>query len=349
VAEAVLANKIGDKLKSINDRLAEISSFSDLAPALLKEKEELEKKKNILTVCLIQLDDNNSNENKIQQGGNVADDTTQTAEVAAELAKIEARLKEISGYQFLPPSIKQEKEQLNKRKVELVSLQHQFENEQLTTGPGQGSSPPVSTSTSDSAPPPKSEPVSTKIEVKSDPELPSEEGSAIAPTFAKATVDKKATADKEKSNLIGSNYAVDGGDGGSIEEKIADGDDEKDKKEEASLVPRSEESSLLKEIEFSGKSSDALQKAQKMVASFKQALSDSDSPDKDYLKSIVDKFAEMIDGLTEKAKKAGMDDKTKEKAIKGRLAIYIKSIESEFEFSELLDSNLKNQIKELVG
>lgn len=274
-----------------------------------------------------------------QQGGNVADDingtndTTQTADAAAELAKIETRLKEISGYQFLPPSIKQEKEELNKRKVELSALQHQLENQQLTKAPGEGDGPPFPPPAPDSAPPPKPQPIATKIEVKPAPEP-----------------DIKDDVKKDgKGSLIGSNYAVDEGDGGSIEEKIADGDEEKDKKEEATLAPKSEENSFLKEIDFSGKSSDALQKAQKIVDSFKQTLADSDSPDKDYLKRTVDEFADMIESLTEKAKKAGMDEKTKEKAIKGRLAIYIQSIESEFEFSELLDSNLKNQIKELVG
>ncbi|MEK9155970.1 MAG: hypothetical protein AAB360_01545 [Patescibacteria group bacterium] len=54
---------------------------------------------------------------------------------AAEVARIENRLKEIGGYKFLPPSIKEEKERLAARLIELKALAHQMENESKTSLP----------------------------------------------------------------------------------------------------------------------------------------------------------------------------------------------------------------------
>ncbi len=297
-----LASIINGDLEKVNTRLAEINSFSDLNPQLLKEKTKLEKQKKILESW-----SNKSNENG--NGGSMVDDKTK--EIDDELKTIEARLKELSTYQFLPPSLKQEKDQLTKRQTELSSLRHQVENQQLTAAP---------TATTP----------------------------APAPTPTPQPIIEKPVA--EKKSLIGDDYSVDKNDGGGIEDQIPSGDDaegdKSDKKsEEITLTPKSEK---IEEVYFKGNSSAALDKADKIIKSFNSKIEDYDGPDKDYLKGVVEEFSGMISSLSDKAKKSGMDDKTRERAIKGRLAIYIKSIESEFEFSELLDDDIKNQIKELA-
>lgn len=71
-------------------------------------------------------------------GGKMGDDfganqnTAVAPAPADEITKVEKRLKEIEGYKFMPPSIKEEKAKLTARLTELKALDHQLANEAKT-------------------------------------------------------------------------------------------------------------------------------------------------------------------------------------------------------------------------
>lgn len=77
----------------------------------------------------------NDREGKNQIGGNMADDNTQNGGANDKLEKIEARLKQIAGYRFIPPSIKREREDLEKQKTALLAEQGSATNPAPQTAP----------------------------------------------------------------------------------------------------------------------------------------------------------------------------------------------------------------------
>lgn len=301
----------------------------------------------------------------------MANNNTLVLELEEKIKAVEERLAQIAGYKFIPPSIQQEKADLEKRKTVL------FETKKHLEGGGQsdsnfrpavpGDSPRAAEGTVPTAfqaQPPITESASDGLDIgyndkniirfaqKEDTKLDQPHAAASAVDGDEKQNDRGITEaldtlkaeDEEKgdsnNDMIGESYSItaDTPDGGV---KSIDLPEEKEGTK-----------SSLKELmktEDSGDTGDLLVRVVEVVGLLHGVLDYSDHhPDKEYLVGVLQNFESTVKSLKERVDKAKMPDRLKLRAVKGRVALYLEEIKSEFSFSQLLDDKIEEKIEAIV-
>jgi hypothetical protein len=95
---------------------------------------------------------------------------------------------------------------------------------------------------------------------------------------------------------------------------------------------------------------DIFNKTKELTTEFRNAINGSkDNMDREYLVKVIDAFERSVNHLRDRSSKVEMNESQKVRAIKGRLVLYVKSIQDEFLFSELLNEKIATKIKDIFS
>lgn len=293
-----------------------------------------------------------TNQNQMN-GGKMGDDITAAAPVVAanpaavspiianpvaagsdERQKIEARLKEISGYKFIPPSIKEEKERLEQKLSALGGGADGDTDKDAVIDTDKGAGGNSWVATADKVTDFSSPQLNKLPEIK--PQEADDKGFGFTSDSA-----PKAEEPAKKSNPTSSwDFPTED----EVNQEYAPPKEESIKPEPV----KAREADEPKSSHQSAGNQESINKAKHLIDSLKKAVEEAvDNPDGEYLKEVIDLFVKAVKGLEERAHKVEMTAEQRAKAISSRLALYVKNVKAEFEFSGLLNEELREKVKKL--
>ncbi|MFA5927313.1 MAG: hypothetical protein WCT32_03770 [Patescibacteria group bacterium] len=268
----------------------------------------------------------------------MSDDNKQLLQDLDEkLRTIDDRLKQIAGYRFLPPNVKQEKESLEKQRNILEATRSRMNSD---SGAGLDKEAPVESAIKSIESDGSESPVAMADNSAGDT------GSDFGKELSASTNSRVSAA----GGLVGDNYAVPHEDSKPLPEEVKEAEEDNRSLAQIKLEQEPDEFSLEEKKSSASTLEGVSKKVGEVVSSFKKSLDQSgDHPDRDYLAGIVDEFSKTVNNIIEKARGTQMSDNWRARAVKGRLASYVEAVKADFNFSELMNDEIETKIAELLS